>query len=89
MYTRRAPLIGGPLRAGISRMRTTDELKREIEERRRDLLKNGEIVDKMKEKAFYVPFMAMGSSLMTLYLGKRLLQSKPLKRPILFQFGIY
>lgn len=74
-------------------MRSVEELKREIEERRRDLLRNGEIVDKMKEKAFYVPFMAMGSSLMTLYLGKRLLQSRaasnPLKRPVLFQVGNY
>lgn len=73
-------------------MRSVEELKSEIEERRRDLFKNGEIVDKMKEKAFYVPFMAMGSSLMSLYIGKRLLQTRPadnpLKRPILFQFGI-
>lgn len=70
--------------------RNVEELKREIEERRSDLFKNGEIVDKMKEKAFYVPFMAMGSSLMTLYIGKRLIQAKvdnPLKRPLLFQFG--
>lgn len=70
--------------------RNVEELKREIEERRSDLFKNGEIVDKMKGKAFYVPFMAMGSSLMTLYIGKRLIQAKvdnPLKRPLLFQFG--
>lgn len=71
-------------------MRSVEELKAEIEERRRDLLRNGEIVDQMKEKAFYVPFMAMGSSIMTLFLGKKLLQSRadnPLKRPILFQIG--
>ena len=70
--------------------RSVEELKREIEDRRGDLLRNGEIVDKMKERAFYIPFMAMGSSLMTLYIGKRLLQAKadnPLKRPLLFQFG--
>lgn len=68
-------------------MRTAEDLRQEIEARRSDLLKNEEIVDKMKEKAFYVPFMAMGSSLMTLYIGKRLLQTRQLKRPILFQFG--
>ena len=71
-------------------MRSVEELKTEIEERRRDLLRSGEIVDQMKEKAFYIPFVAMGSSIMTLYLGRRLLQSRvdnPLKRPILFQFG--
>ncbi len=68
-------------------MRTADELRQEIEARRSDLLKNEDIVDKMKEKAFYVPFVAMGSSLMTLFIGKRLLQSRPVKRPILFQFG--
>lgn len=72
-------------------MRTAEELKQEIESRRRDLFKNGDIVDKLKEKAFYVSFMAMGSSLLTLYIGKRLIQNRaadnPLKRPILFQFG--
>lgn len=68
-------------------MRTADELRQEIEARRSDILKNEDIVDKMKERAFYVPFVAMGSSLMTLYIGKRLLQSRPVKRPILFQFG--
>lgn len=70
---------------------TVEELKTEIQERRRDLLKNGEIVDQIKGKAFYVPFMAMGSSIVTLFLGRKLLQSRadnPLKRPILFQFGI-
>lgn len=72
-------------------MRTAEELKREIEERRSNLLRNGDVVEKMKEKAFYIPFLAMGSSLMTLFLGKRMVQSRaldnPLKRPILFQFG--
>ena len=71
-------------------MRSVEDLKAEIEERRRDLLRNGEIVDQMKEKVFYVPFMAMGSSIMTLFLGRKLIQSRadnPLKRPILFQFG--
>lgn len=68
-------------------MTSKDELKAEIEDRRRNLLINGEIVKKMKEKAFYVPFLAMGSSLMTLFIGKRLLQTRPLKRPVLFQFG--
>ena len=73
-------------------MRSVEELKAEIEERRRDLLKNGHVIDGMKEKAFYVPFVVMGSSLMTLYLGKRLIQSRtdnPLKRPVLFQVGNY
>ena len=72
-------------------MTSKEDLKTEIEDRRRDLLKNGEIVENMKEKAFYVPFIAMGSSLMTLYIGRRLLQARlannPLKRPVLFQFG--
>lgn len=83
---------GIPLEPGsIQLMRSAEELRQEIEDRRRDLLKNGDIVDKMKEKAFYVPFMAMGMSLVTLYCGKRLVQARPadnpLKRPILFQFG--
>lgn len=72
-------------------MTSKEELKAEIEDRRRNLLKNGEIVEKMKDRAFYVPFMVMGSSLMALYIGKRLLQARPadnpLKRPVLFQFG--
>lgn len=73
-------------------MSTAEELTREIEQHRSNILKNGEIVAKMKEKAFFVPLMAMGSSLMTLYIGKRLIESKtdtPLKRPRLFQFGIH
>jgi hypothetical protein len=54
-----------------------------------NILKKQEIVEKLKEKAFYVPFMAMGSSLITLYIGSKLLQTRPLKRPVLFQFGSF
>ena len=75
----------------MTRTLKEEELRLEIEDRHRDLLKNGDIVDKLKGKAFYVPFMVMGSSLVTLYFGKRMVQARaaerPLKRPILFQFG--
>lgn len=72
-------------------MSRAEELKNEIESRRSSLFKNNHVIDEMKNKAFYVPFLAMGSSLLTLYIGKRLIQSRietPIKRPFLFQLGM-
>lgn len=69
-------------------MSSIEELKNKIEERRRYLFRDEGIVQEMKGKAFYIPFMAMGFSLITLYIGKRLIASRPsIRRPVLFQFG--
>lgn len=54
-----------------------------------EALKNDPVAQELKSKAGIIPLAAMGTSLLAMYLGKRLI-SRPgvaLKRPILFQVG--
>lgn len=57
---------------------------------RLDALKNDPVLQAIKRKAAVVPVAAMGTSLLAMLVGRRLLQARPnvsLKRPVLLQVG--